>query len=54
MMLIIATALIGPLAWELPYATCAVLKKKKKFVFPTGKEWKLKFVFREIFRELHI
>ena len=25
-----ATALIGPLAWELPYATGAALKRQKK------------------------
>ena len=38
-----ATALIQPLTWELPYATCAALKKKKKcfYIQYFQQEWAL-------------
>ena len=31
-----ASALIGPLAWELPYATGTAVKRKKKFFAPVN------------------
>ena len=34
-----AVALIGPLAWESPYAASAALKSKKKFGVPIVAQW---------------